>query len=118
MEDLGPPVAFPALAEGTPVYDPGGRRIGVVEQVLVEPPGGMFEGVIIHTVPLPGKHVRAMPDEIAEIRERGVVLAVGREELREEVARRRRRSRDRGQALEPPLERITRRVLDKLERFR
>lgn len=111
--DLGPPIAFPALAEGTPVYDPGGRRIGVVDQVLIEPPGGIFEGVIVHSLPLPGRHLRAMPDQITELRERGVLLAVGPDALSEEYDR---RHRDRGRlpSLEPPLERFARRVLDRL----
>ncbi|MCW2958152.1 MAG: hypothetical protein JWP18_955, partial [Solirubrobacterales bacterium] len=47
--DLGAPIAFTALAEGTPVYDASGRRVGVVDEVLVEPPGGIFEGVVVHT---------------------------------------------------------------------
>jgi hypothetical protein len=111
--DLGPPIAFPALAEGTPVYDPGGRRIGVVDEVLIEPPGGIFEGVIVHTLPLPGHHLRAMPDQIAEIHERGVLLGAGAGALRDEPARRR-RSDDGAQAPEPSLERLARRVLDRL----
>jgi uncharacterized protein YrrD len=111
--DLGPRIAFAALAEGTPVYDPGGRRVGVVDEVLIEPPGGIFEGVIVHTVPLPGRHLRAMPDQIAELHERGVLLTVGADALREE---RDWRHRDTGRPPppEPPLERFARRVLDRL----
>jgi hypothetical protein len=111
--DLGPQIAFPALAEGTPVYDPGGRRVGVVDEVLVEPPGGIFEGIVIHTVPLPGRHLRALPDQIAEIHRNGVLLSVGAEALPEE-SRLRRRDRDRTPSPEPPLERFARRVLDRL----
>jgi uncharacterized protein YrrD len=111
--DLGPPIASTALAEGTPVYDPDGRRIGVVDEVLIEPPGGIFAGVIVHTLPLPGRHVRAMPDQIAELRERGVLLAVGREALHEERDRRRRETGD-SPPPEPALERFARRVLDRL----
>lgn len=111
--DLGPRIAFPALAEGTPVYDPGGRRVGVVDEVLVEP-GGIFEGVVVHTLPLPGRHRHARPDQIAEIHRGGVLLSVGVDELPEDV---RRRHRDRDQASSPPespLERFARRVLDTL----
>jgi hypothetical protein len=88
-DQLGPPVAHLALTDGTPVYDREANRIGVVEHVMDV--GGIFEGVVIHTHPLPGRHLYADPDQIAEIRERGVLLAVGREELhdpREESARR------------------------------
>ena len=34
MDDLGPPIAYTVLEEGTPVYDLHGERIGVVEHVL------------------------------------------------------------------------------------
>jgi hypothetical protein len=111
--DLGPQIAFTALAEGTPVYDPGGRRVGVVDEVLIEPPGGIFEGVVIHTLPLPGRHLRALPDQIAEIHRHGVLLSVAAGDLLEE-SRLRHRDRDRTPSPEPPLERFARRVLDRL----
>jgi hypothetical protein len=110
--DLGPRIAFPALAEGTSVYDHSGRRIGVVDEVLIEPPGGIFEGVVVHTVPLPGRHLHALPDQIAEIHRRGVLLSVGADDLPEEVGWRHRDS-DRTPSPEPPLERFARRVLDR-----
>jgi hypothetical protein len=111
--DLGPRIAFTALAEGTPVYDPGGRRVGVVDEVLVEPRGGIFEGVVIHTLPLPGRHLHALPDQIAEIHRGGVLLSAGVDELPEEVGWRH-RDRDRTPSPEPPLQRFARRVLDRL----
>jgi hypothetical protein len=78
-QDLGDLVAYTAIADGTPVYDPEGRRIGVVEHVMEV--GGIFEGVIVHTHPLPGRHLYAEADQIAEIHERGIILSVGRQEL-------------------------------------
>jgi hypothetical protein len=111
--DLGPRIAFPALAEGTPVYDPGHRRVGVVDEVLIEPPGGIFEGVVVHTLPLPGRHLHALPDQIADLHRGGVLLSVGADELPEEVGWRH-RDRDRTPSPEPPLERFARRVLDRL----
>lgn len=94
-ENLGPPVAYLALADGTPVYDREGNRIGVVEHVVAD--GGIFEGVIIHTYPLPGRHLYADVDQIAAIRERGLLLAVGREDLHDpslESGRRRRQGHE------------------------
>jgi hypothetical protein len=111
--DLGAPIAFTALAEGTPVYDASGRRVGVVDEVLVEPPGGIFEGVVVHTVPLPGRHLHALPHQVAEIHRCGVVLSVGADDLPEEVGWRH-RDRVRTPSPEPPLERFARRVLDRL----
>jgi hypothetical protein len=79
-EDLGPPIAALGVEDGTPVYDSEGQRIGVVDRVLFA--GGIFEGVVVHTHPLPGRHLYADADQIAELHERGVVLAVPRSELR------------------------------------
>lgn len=80
-EELGAPIAYLALRDGTWVYDAKGRRVGVVEHVMEF--GGIFEGLIIHTHPLPGRHLYADVDHIAEIREHGVLLSVDREELQE-----------------------------------
>lgn len=93
-EDLGAPMAYLALKDGTPVYDRDGNRIGVVEHVFAV--GGIFEGTIIHTHPLPGRHLYADAEQVAEIRERGVVLAVDREQLHVPGARRRGRGDESG----------------------
>ena len=90
-EALGPPIAFLALKDGTPVYDRDGTRIGVVEHVMAE--GNIFEGLIIHTHPLPGRHLYADAAQVAEIREHGVLLSADGDELhdpRREAGRRQR----------------------------
>ena len=76
---LGPPVAYLALKDGTPVYDRTGARVGVVEHVMDE--GGIFEGIIVHTYPLPGRHLYADATQVDEIHQRGVVLSVERADL-------------------------------------
>jgi hypothetical protein len=81
VEDLGSPIAWVALDEGARVYDQNGERIGVVDGVVAE--RDIFEGVIVHTLPLPGHHRFADVDQIAELRERGVVLSVERDALRD-----------------------------------
>ena len=114
MDDLGPPISALALEDGTPVYDAAGTRIGVVDHVMMDERTGIFEGLIVHTRPLPGRHVYAHHDQIADVRERGVLLAVGREELHaiEDRSERRRRS---GASPEPRLEAILRRAWDWLQ---
>ena len=77
--DLGRRISPLGVPEGTPVYDPGGRRIGVVDHVSQWQ--GIFDGLVVHTVPLPGQHVFAAHDQIEGAYERGVRLAVGRDEL-------------------------------------
>ena len=107
VQDLGDPVAYTAIADGTPIYDHQGRRIGVVEHVMEV--GGIFEGVIVHTHPLPGRHLYADADQIAEIHERGVVLSVTARELH---APERESRRGRAGVGESPLEARLRRAWD------
>lgn len=88
MEDLGAPVSHLALAEGVPVYDRDGEEVGVVDRVMADAVTGIFEGLIVHTRPvLPGRHLFASHEQIADLRERGVRLAVGRGDLVELDAR-------------------------------
>jgi uncharacterized protein YrrD len=108
MDDLGPPIAYVALEDGTPVYDRDGARVGVVEHVLGDLAADVFDGLIVHTKPLPGRHLFADVDQIAEIRERGVVLTVGRDQLHE-PAKQSRRGAER-----TPLEARLRRAWDRI----
>jgi hypothetical protein len=112
MEDLGQIVSFRALHDGVPVYDREGERVGVVDRVIETE--GIFEGLIIHTRPVVGgRHLFASHDQIAELREHGVLLAVGRAELHEldERAGRRRRDAD---GPEPAIEALLRKAWDRL----
>jgi uncharacterized protein YrrD len=86
MQDLGPPIAYLAVADGTPVFDRNGQRLGVVEHVLADPDLDIFHGLVVRTRPLPGWHLYADADQIAELRERGVVLAVEQRDLHEPTA--------------------------------
>ena len=118
MEDLGPPIAYTVLEEGTPVYDRDGKRIGVVEHVLGDMQLDIFEGVLVHTRPLPGKHLYADVDQIGELRERGVVLSVTRDDLHEPPDEAKRKQREQDERLESPLEARLRRAWDWLRRDR
>ena len=113
MDDLGPPIAYTVLQEGTPVYDRNGECIGVVDQVMADMQLDIFEGVIVHTRPLAGRHLFADVEQIAELRERGVLLAVGRDELHEPPGDATRKRRD-GDRVETPLEARLRRAWDRL----
>jgi sporulation protein YlmC with PRC-barrel domain len=112
MDDLGEPVSSLALRDGVPVYDRDGERVGVVDRVMADEATGIFEGLIIHTRPVVGgRHVFASHDQIAELREHGVRLAVGRMELHDLDENARRRRRDDG-APEPPIEALLRKAWD------
>jgi len=81
VNDLGPPIAYLALEEGTPVYDREGRRVGVVAHVLGDVTADVFDGFIVHEGPLAARHLFADVDQIAEMHERGVLLSVPGDEL-------------------------------------
>lgn len=83
MNHLGPPIAYPGLKEGTPVYDRRGERVGAVERVLADEDLDIFHGLIVQTMPVIGRRLFADADQIAELRERGVLLSVDRDELHE-----------------------------------
>ena len=112
MDDLGPPIAYTVLEGGTPVYDHNGERVGVVDHVLADMQHDIFEGVVVHTLPLPGRHLFADVDQIAELRERGVVLSVGRDELHQPPVESTRRKSDEDGSPENPLESRLRRAWD------
>jgi hypothetical protein len=110
--DLGAAISYLTLKEGTPVYDASGRRVGVVEEIAADAGFDIFDGLTIHTEPLPGRHVFASVEEIAELHERGVLLAVGAEAL--PPARRSRPSDDEDAPPEGRLHALLRRAWDRI----
>jgi uncharacterized protein YrrD len=112
VDDLGPPIAYTVLEEGTPVYDRHGERIGVVDHVLADLQLDIFEGVIVHTRPLPGRHLFADVEQIGALHERGVLLAVERDELHEPPDQSTPTKRDANDSVESPLGPRLRRAWD------
>jgi hypothetical protein len=76
MDDLGPPIAYLALAEGVPVFASGGEEVGSVAHVLADAEADVFDGLVID-VAGPG-HRFADAAQVAELHERGVVLTLDR----------------------------------------
>jgi uncharacterized protein YrrD len=74
--DLGNPVSYLVLADGTDVMSSDGRKVGTVEHVLAVPDADVFDGVIVDMRAGPGGHRFADADQIASIHERGVVLTL------------------------------------------
>ena len=70
-EDLGAPVSYLVLKNGTPVYDSSGDRAGEVEHVLADEPEDVFHGLIVKTA---GGHRFAASDRIDGLFERGVIV--------------------------------------------
>jgi uncharacterized protein YrrD len=74
--DLGDPVSYLVLAEGTDVLSADGQKVGTVEHVLADADADVFDGVIVDMRAGPGGHRFADAEQVARIYERGVVLAV------------------------------------------
>jgi len=51
--DLGDPISYLTLSEGTPVFAAGGARIGVVEHVLADANADVFDGLVSTAAPVP-----------------------------------------------------------------
>jgi hypothetical protein len=73
MDDLGPPVAYMALREGTAVYGSDAGEIGTVAHVLADVDADVFDGLVLDT---PEGHRFVDAPEVAEVHERGVVLTL------------------------------------------
>ncbi len=76
MTDLGEPSSYLALEEGTRVYSSDERDLGEVQHVLADPGLDVFDGFVLDTTVLPGGHRFVDAPQVAEVYERGVVLAI------------------------------------------
>jgi PRC-barrel domain protein len=73
-EDLGAPVAYLALEEGTAVLSADGEELGTVAHVLADEENDIFDGIVIsHGL---GRHTFADAEQVGEIHEHGVVLTL------------------------------------------
>ncbi|MGK5681195.1 PRC-barrel domain-containing protein [Actinoplanes sp. URMC 104] len=79
-EDLGAPVAYLVLKDGTPVFDQSGARAGEVEHVLADDHQDVFHGLIIDT---PQGHRFAPADQVGGLFERGALITVSAADLPE-----------------------------------
>ena len=73
-DDLGRPVSYLALAEGTAVLGSDGEEVGHVAHVLADEEQDIFDGIVIaHGL---GHHTFADAEQIAAIHEHGVTLTI------------------------------------------
>lgn len=77
-EDLGAPQSFLVLAEGTPVFDRAGDKVGMVAHVLSDDQDEIFQGLVIKTE---DGHRYANASQIDGLFEHGVIVAVPAAEL-------------------------------------
>ena len=79
-EDLGAPQSFLVLADGTPVYDRAGDRVGTVAHVLADDQDEIFQGLVVKTG---DGHRYASADQVDGIFAHGVIVAVPAGQLAE-----------------------------------
>ncbi|GAA0531293.1 hypothetical protein GCM10010172_10000 [Paractinoplanes ferrugineus] len=77
-EDLGAPVSYLVLADGTPVFDSSGSRAGEVEHVLADDHSDLFHGLIVKTA---AGHRFARSSVVDGLFEHGVIISVAAAEL-------------------------------------
>ncbi|WP_328466069.1 PRC-barrel domain-containing protein [Actinoplanes sp. NBC_00393] len=77
-EDLGAPVAYLVLKDGTPVYDRSGDKVGKVEHVLADEQSDVFHGLLIKTG---DGHRFAGGDQVDGLFERGVIVSEPADQL-------------------------------------
>jgi hypothetical protein len=75
-DDLGAPVSYLVLAEGTPVFSSDDKNLGNVEHILSDPGADIFDGIVIDTSVLPGGQKFVDAPQVERIYERGVVLSI------------------------------------------
>jgi hypothetical protein len=72
-DDLGAPISYLVLAEGTPVRTADGEELGRVKRVLAVPEDDIFDGLILET-PEGDRFIDA--DHVAALYERACVLDI------------------------------------------
>ena len=77
--DSGAPISYLVLNEGTPVLSREGEPVGTVAHVLADEAEDVFDGIVIDARAGPGGHRFADADQVAEIREHAVRLALDRD---------------------------------------
>ncbi len=71
-QDLGAPVSYLVLTDGTRVWDRSGGEVGTVENVLADEQQDIFHGLILNTR---AGYRYAASDQVDGIFERGVIVA-------------------------------------------
>ncbi len=73
-DDLGAPVSYLTLEQGTAVLSADGEELGDVAHVLADEEKDIFDGIVISQGL--GRHTFADAEQVAKIYERGVVLTL------------------------------------------
>ena len=74
--DYGAPRSFRQIDAGVDVISSDGQRVGKLEHVLADEQTSIFDGIVIDVALGPGGHRFVDAPEVAEFRERAVLIAV------------------------------------------
>jgi hypothetical protein len=74
--DLGEPVSYLVVEPGADVYSADGEHVGTLQHVLADEENDIFDGIVIDTERGSGGLRFADAPEVAECRERGIVLTL------------------------------------------
>jgi hypothetical protein len=81
--DYGEPASYLALKEGCDVVSSDGEKVGTVQHVLADEEEDVFDGVVIDTELGPGGLHFVDAPQVAECRERALVLSLPKAEVAE-----------------------------------
>ncbi len=73
-EDIGTPISYLVLPDGTPVFDRSGGRVGTVEHVLADEQQDVFHGLVIKAGD-GHDHRYAPADQVDGLYEKAVIVA-------------------------------------------
>lgn len=77
--DPGSPIAYTALADGTPVQSSDGVEVGLVRRVLADESANLFDGIVVKTAD--GERFVDAP-EVGDLHERLVELKITAEQVK------------------------------------
>jgi uncharacterized protein YrrD len=76
--DLGDPISYEVLPQGTPVYSSDGEQIGTVAHVLADESQDIFDGIVVAEHFGRNGHRFADSEDVDRIYQQGVVLKLDR----------------------------------------
>ena len=76
MADHGQPRSYLDIDEGVDVITSDGQRVGKLEHVLADEASDIFDGIVVDTSAGPGGHRFVDAPDVAEFRERAVLLRI------------------------------------------
>jgi uncharacterized protein YrrD len=83
VTDYGEPRSYLDIDEGVDVVSSDGQRVGALEHVLADEKADIFDGIVIDISAGPGGHRFVDAPDVAEFRERAVLLRVSAEQVQQ-----------------------------------